>query len=76
MNKKETKKYIESQARASAPVLNDELKCKNCKFRNDSLPTCFCDVFKDWDNRKPNYVLLGKDCPEFKERRNADKDSG
>ena len=67
-DKQEYKKYIESQSRAASPVTNDDLKCKDCVFRNDEFPTAYCDIFKPSTQRKPNAVLLGKNCPEYQEK--------
>lgn len=60
--------YIESQARAAMPVTNDKIKCKDCIYRNDKVPTIFCNAYRSWDNRKPNEVLKGGDCPSYKGR--------
>ncbi len=56
----DAKRYIESQARAAGVVTSDDLVCKDCKYRNDSMPTSYCDIYKTV--YKPNAVLLGKEC--------------
>lgn len=67
---KRTKEYIESQSMAAGPVTNNKLRCRNCVFRDDTMPTAFCLVFKQGESRKPNSVLLGKGCPEYVESKN------
>lgn len=58
--------YVKSQAKAAMPVTNDMILCKDCAHRNDKVPTVFCNVCRSWDNRKPNGVLKGGDCPSYK----------
>lgn len=67
MNEKE-RKYVESQSMAAFVVTNDMLKCKDCFYRDDEVQTAFCGWFAPGDSRKPNQVLLGGDCPAYKER--------
>ena len=59
------KKYIESQSRATGVVTSDDLMCKTCKHRNDSMPTAHCDIYKDV--YKPDAVLLGRECMRYRE---------
>ena len=46
-------------------VTNDDLVCKDCKYANDINPVGRCMVF----TVKPNKVLLGGECNEFKNKK-------
>lgn len=59
--------YIRSQSMAAGPVLLKDLKCGTCKYKDESIPTIYCKVFKKGEERKPNAVLLGKDCAFYEE---------
>lgn len=62
---KEMKKRIVSEQQGMKRITNDNLICKNCKYKFDDTVklgnTSTCQMF----NVKPNEVLLGKDCIEF-----------
>lgn len=60
------KKYTESQARAAGVVTSNNLVCKNCKYKNDEMPTSHCNVYKV--SSKPDAVLLGMGCPAFRRK--------
>ena len=60
------KKYIESQAQAAGVVTSNDLVCKHCKYRNDSMPTSHCNAYKT--AYKPDAVLLGRGCPMFRRK--------
>lgn len=62
---KDAKDYIRSQSMAAGVVTNDNLMCKDCRYRNNGMPTAFCDKFPRGKQRKPNAVLLGKNCSEY-----------
>lgn len=60
------KEYIRSQSMAAGPVTIADLVCRDCIRRREDLPTAFCDAFKRGERRKPNAVLLGGNCPEYR----------
>lgn len=63
--------YIESQSMATHEITNDMLRCKDCAYRNDSMPTALCNIFTTMQNRKPNKVLLSGDCAMYKKAENV-----
>ena len=61
-------KYIESQARAAMPILNEDLICRLCKYKGPK--TAYCKVYRPEIGMKPNEILKGSDKCEFFEPEN------
>ena len=63
---KELKKRVLSEQQCAKRITNNELVCKTCIFAFDDTVklgnTSVCGKFK----AKPNQVLLGGDCDEYK----------
>ena len=41
------------------PIKNENITCKNCRFRGSTVATCIV-----YENIKPLFVLRGGDCPK------------
>lgn len=65
-NDADFKKRIESEAKATMPIRNDDLVCKDCIYKYDDSErpgnTSKCEVYDD----KPNDILGGGNC-KYKE---------
>lgn len=68
-NNKELKKRIVSEQQCMKRITNNDLACKDCAFvYDDSVKlgnTSKCEKF----NVKPNKVLLGGECDEYRKKR-------
>lgn len=74
MNQEEFKKKIQSEAKATRRITNQDLVCKDCKSRfDDRIKFGNTSACKRYDI-KPNAVLLGKSCEEY-EKEVSDEDS-
>lgn len=66
MNRKELKKRVLSEQGCMKRITNNNLVCKGCVFAYDDSEklgnTSVCEIYTS----KPNKVLLGGDCDEFK----------
>jgi hypothetical protein len=67
MPKEYLKKRMQEEQKAMILLSNDDLKCRDCKFKLDDvvlkLNTTRCLKYR---SRKPNNVLLGKGCEKYK----------
>lgn len=65
MAKDEFQKRIESEQTCMRRITNDDLVCKDCKFKYDDAVilgnTSKCAIYES----KPNKVILGKECDEY-----------
>lgn len=65
-------KYVESQSKSAVAIGNDDLLCRHCIYRDDSMQTAFCVAFPPSKGRKPTSVLIGKGCSEYVKERADD----
>lgn len=63
-----SKRYIESQAKAAKPITTDDMLCKLCVFTNDNLPPAHCNVYRPGESYKPTSAILNDSCPDFRRR--------
>ena len=66
----EKEKRIHSEQQCMRRITNNDLVCKDCAFRYDDSKkfgnTSECEMFE----QKPNEVLLGGKCYEYKSEKN------
>lgn len=66
MDKKEIKKRIASEQQCMKRVTNNDLVCNDCEFAyDDSVKLGNTSICEKYD-LKPNKVLLGGECNEYK----------
>lgn len=74
MDNKDFEKRIKSEQAAFKPIRNNDLVCKDCKYRHDDSKiagnTTSCDIYPN--HTKPNEVIKGGKCPYYdKEKGNG-----